>query len=120
MRYRIMLELAGCREFPDGNSECGYELCVPLTADHRLDIESWQRRRYGNPVRRFWRERDAQGELRHDRYGWFLAFGHGEDRDEAVFARGEWPFAAGERIAITEFDGQTRFYRVVRLSPELR
>ncbi len=120
MRYRVRLELASCREFPSGNSECGYDLLVPLTDDHYLDLDGWQRRRHGNPVRRFWVERDARGELRHDRYGWFLAFGHGEESDEAVFAREEMRFAAGEQIAIIEFDGQTRVYRVVALLPELR
>jgi hypothetical protein len=119
MRFRVLLELASCREFPDGNRECGYDMLVPPTADHRLDLDGWQRRRHGNPVRRFWREQDARGELRHDRDGWFLAFGWGEDREEAVFARAETCFAAGERVAITEYDGQTRLYRVVALSPEL-
>jgi hypothetical protein len=119
MRYRVVLELATSREFPSGSSACGYEMILPLAADCRLDLAAWQRRRHGSPVRRFWHDqREQHGELRHDRDGWFLAFGHGEETDEAVFEPDHEPFVSGTGIAITECDGQTRLFRIVALVPE--
>ncbi len=120
MRYRVRLVLARSREFPLGNSRCFYELMLPLNDDRHLDLEAWSHRRYGNPVRRFCRDiGEARGELRHDRAGWFLAFGHGEAREEAFLPEGDCSFAPGETVPITEWDGQTRIFRVVALAPEL-
>ncbi len=119
MRYRVTLVLARSREFPLGDSRCSYELLLPLNEDHGLDLEAWNRRRYGNPVRRFCRDiGEAEGELKHDRRGWFVAFGHGEAREEAFFAEDGPSFALDERIPIVEWDGQIRIFRVADLAPE--
>jgi hypothetical protein len=120
MLYRVMLKLAHCREFPDGTTACGYELMLPLTSDRRLDFRAWLRHRHGNYVCRFWPKEEWRGELKHDRHGWFFAFGHGEASDEAILRRGDDRFIAGERIPITEFDGQTRIFRVVEVGPKPR
>jgi hypothetical protein len=113
-----LLELVSSREFPGGNDACGYEMMLPLAPDCRLDLSAWERQRYGNGVRRFWlQQKEQHGRLRHDQDGWFLVFGHGENTDEAVFQSNRESATAGSRVAITEFDGQTRVYRVVALAP---
>ena len=118
MQYRVLLELANSREFPGGNEACGYEMMLPLAPDRRLELSAWERQRYGNGVHRFWlHQKEQHGRLRHDRDGCFLVFGHGENTDEAVFESDRERFTAGSRVAITEFDGQTRVYRVVGLAP---
>jgi hypothetical protein len=120
MLYEVKLELTHSREFPNGNTACGYELMLPLTSDHRLDYRAWQQHRHGNSVCRFWPKEEWRGELKHDRHGWFFAFGHGEARDEAILRRDDHRFIAGECIPITEFDGQTRIFRVVEVDPKPR
>ncbi len=119
MRYHVTLTLARSREFPLGNPRCFYELLVPLKEDRRLDLEAWNRHRSGNHARRFgFALGEGWGELKHDREGWFLAFGHGEASEEALFAETDRSFALGEAIPIIEWDGQIRIYRVVALAPE--
>jgi signal transduction histidine kinase len=119
MRYRVTLVLARSREFPFGNPRCFYELLLPLKEEFRFDLEAWNRCRYGNSVRRFCRDiGEAWGELKHDRAGWFLAFGHGEASEEAFFAEAGASFALGEAIPIVEWDGQMRIFRVVDIAPE--
>lgn len=119
MRYHVKLVLAHSREFPLGNSRCFYQLLLPLRDDRRLDLAAWSRRRSGNCARRLPVELgSAWGELRHDRHGWFLSFGHGEGREEAFFGEADASFGLGETIPIVEWDGQTRVYRVIALAPE--
>ena len=64
MQYRIMLELAQSREFPNGSPACGYELELPLTRDHRLDFGACQRRRHRHIICRFWPKEEWRGELK--------------------------------------------------------
>jgi hypothetical protein len=119
MRYHVSLVLARSREFPLGNSRCRYQLVLPLKDDCRLDLGAWSRRRTGNRARRFSLDLgEAWGQLRHDRQGWFLSFGHGEASEEAYFAEADGSFALGEAIPIVEWDGQIRVYRVSALAPE--
>src|SRR5207248_10780400 len=47
-----------------------------------------------------------------------FAFGHGEARDEAILRRDDHRFIADEWIPITEFDGQTRIFRVLEVDPK--
>ena len=120
MLYEVRLELAHCREFPNGNTACGYDLMLPLTSDRRLDYKAWLQHRHGNSVCRFLPKEEWRGELKHDRHGWYFAFGYGEARDEAVLRRDDDRFIVGEWIPITEFDGQTRIFRVVEVEPKPR
>jgi hypothetical protein len=120
MLYEVRLELAHSREFPNGNSACGYELMLPLTSDRRLDYGAWPQQRHGNRVCRFWPKEEWRGELKHDSHGWYFAFGYGEARDEAVLRRDDDRFIVGEWIPITEFDGQTRIFRVVEVERKPR
>jgi hypothetical protein len=114
MLYRIRLELAQSREFPNGSRACGYELRLSLTLDHRLDFSACRERRHRHGVCRFWSKKEWRGELSFDHRGWFFAFGHGTATDAAILRRTR--FIAGEWIPITEFDGQTRQFRVVEVS----
>jgi hypothetical protein len=112
--YKVRLELASCREFPNGNSNCGYELLLPLTRNHDLDFVAWRPRR--TSVRRFWCDgAEACSELTHDREDWYLTFGNGLGRDEAFLQN--YRFGPGEDIPIIEFDGRKRVYRVVDVEP---
>lgn len=110
MLYEVRLELAHCREFPGGNTACGYELVLPLTSDGRLDYRAWLQHRHGNGVCRVWPKEEWRGQLKHDRHGWFFVFGHGEASDEAILRCDDDRFIAGEWIQIAEFDGQTGFF----------
>ena len=87
MLYKVRLELAHCREFPNGNAACGYELTLPLASDRRLDHRGWLQRRQRNGVCRYWPKEERRGELKHDRQGWFFAFGPGDASDAAVLQR---------------------------------
>ncbi len=113
MLYRIVLELAHSREFPNGSPACGYELELPLTLDHRLDFCACQRRRHRHIICRFWPKEEWRGELKCDHRGWFFSFGRGETADAAILGRTR--FIAGEWIPITESDGQTRHFRVAEV-----
>jgi organic hydroperoxide reductase OsmC/OhrA len=113
MLYKVVLELAYSREFPNGNRAYGYELQLPLSVDHRLDYGACRRRRHRRIIYRFWPKEERRGELMCDHRGWFLAFAHGEASDAAILGRTR--FIAGEWIPIVEFDGQTRDFRVVEV-----
>ena len=113
MLYKVVLELAHSREFPNGSRACGYELQLPLTPDHRLDYDACRRRRYRHIICRFWPKEEWRGELQCDHRGWFFAFGHGDATDAAILGRTQ--FIVGEWIPITESDGQTRHFRVVEV-----
>jgi hypothetical protein len=114
MLYRIILELAHSREFPNGSPACGYELKLPLTLDHRLDFSACQRRRYRHVICRFWPKEEWRGELKCDHRGWLFSFGRGETTDAAIL--GCTRFIAGAWIPITESDGQTRHFRVAEVA----
>ena len=118
MLYRIMLELAHSREFPNGSPACSYELRLPLTRDHRLDFYACQARPTRRIVRRFWPAEERHGELKFDHRGWFFAFGNGKAADTAVLGRTQ--FIAGEWLPITETDGHTKYFRVTQVVRVLR
>jgi hypothetical protein len=113
MLYKITLELAHSREFPNGSPACSYELRLPLTRDHRLDFYACQRCRHRNVLHRFWPAEERHGELKFDHRGWSLVFGTGKAADTAVLGRAQ--FIAGEWLPITESDGHTRYFRVVEV-----
>jgi len=114
MLYRIILELAHSREFPNGSPACGYELELPLTRDHQLDFFACQRRRHRHVICRFWPKEEWRGELKCDHRGWLFSFGRGETADAAIL--GCTRFIAGAWIPITESDGQTRHFRIVEVA----
>lgn len=112
MIRHVRLEMARGHEFPEGSSDHGYELSLPLTADGRLDRETWLKHRDSVDFRRFWGGEDERGQLKHGRRGWTLAFAPGTDDDEVIFKGDEHRFADGEYVSIKERDGVTRTFRV--------
>jgi hypothetical protein len=115
MLRQVRLELARCHEFPEGSSDHGYELILPLTGDGHLDRESWQRHRQAAGFCRFWGGDLEQGRLRHGRRGWALAFAPDFAQSEVIFRGDEHRFAADEYVSITERDGVTRTFRVAAI-----
>ena len=118
MLYKVSLELASCREFPNGNRECRYELLLPLTADLALDYPGWRQSRRNDIVRRRWHDgEEVSGSLQHESDFWILAFGWGFGRKEAFVRDEDDRFAVGQEIPIVEFDGRTSIFRVVETEP---
>ncbi len=113
MFHRIRLELARCRDFPEGSPERGYELSLPLTADGSLDVAAWHRHHDPVAFDRFWGAASRHGVLRHDRHDWQLAFDDDSEAEEETLFRPEChSFKAGEYLSIKEFDGVTRTFVV--------
>jgi hypothetical protein len=113
MIRQVRLELARCHDFPMGSSDRGYELSLPLTAEGRLDRDTWLKHHDPVGFRRFWGGEVARGQLRHGRRGWTLAFDPGTDDDELIFRGDEHRFVEGDYVSINERDGVTRTFRVV-------
>lgn len=115
MIRQIRLELARCKAFPEGSTEHGYELHLPLTAGGHMD-HHWLKRREEATFRRFWGDAEERGTLRHRRGGWVLSFecrdGGG---DEFIFKADTHRFAEGEYVSIHERDGETRTFRVAAI-----
>lgn len=115
---RVHLELARCREFPDGSAARGYEFMAPIRADGSLDGEAWPQLRDRCTVRRFWAgEDDETGHLVHTRgraWAFRLSDGAediGED-DEPIFNFDRHRVVEGEYVSITEHDGVQRTFRI--------
>jgi hypothetical protein len=106
----VRLELARCKAFPEGSSDHGYELHLPLTAKGNID-HHWLKRRDEAVFRRFWGSEEEQGKLRHGHGGWMLSFGEGAN-DEVIFKGDSHRFVEGEYVSIRERDGVTRTFRV--------
>src|SRR4051794_33395322 len=112
MIRQVRLELARCHDFPEGSKEHGYELFLPLTAQGRLDRDSWHDNRANVAFQRFWGGAVERGHLKHGRRGWALAFDPGSDDDELIFKGDEHRFGEGEYVSIKERDGNIRTFRV--------
>ena len=113
----VRLELARCREFPDGSRTHGYALTLPLDPQGRLTPSNWSRQRHSASFTRFWGEDSESGRLVHGRHGWGLAFDD-DSEVEPIFRSVEHRFAEGEYISITERDGMTRTFRVAAVQPQ--
>jgi len=116
---RIRLELARTPDAPEGARDCGYELVAPLNPDGYLDAEAWQDCRSECSVRRFWSDADEEhGRLIHIRgHRWAFSYAPGEDDDEPIWRLDNHRFVEGEYISVTEHDGVTRPFRIVRVRP---
>lgn len=111
----IRLELARTREFPEGNSDYGYQFVAPLDAQGHFDVDEWRANRDRCTVHRFWRgEDDQHGTLIHRGQRWAFHYEDGDDEDEEpIFRFDRHSFAQGEYVSITEHDGEQRTFRVV-------
>lgn len=109
----IRLELARTKEFPEGNSNCGYEFVAPLKAGGDLDAAGWKNNREKCTVRRFWNGGEENGLLIHGPGGrWMFSYAPGEDDDEPIFKFDRHVMKAGEYVSITEHDGVMRPFRI--------
>ena len=111
----IRLELARCREFPEGNPRHGYEFIAPLDDDGQFDAAEWKANRKKCTVRHFWTGPDERGVLVHT-HGNRWAFSYvpdEEEDDESLFRFEHHVFKTGEYISIREHDGELRTFRVV-------
>jgi hypothetical protein len=116
----IRLELARDPGFPEGSPEHGYEFVAPLGRDGHIDVETWRKDRAKCKVRRFWRGADDQhGHLIHTQ-GRRWTFHYDLDRapqdDESGWKFDAHVFKPGEYVSVTEQDGETRTFRVVKVA----
>ncbi|WP_245578882.1 hypothetical protein [Inquilinus limosus] len=116
---RIRMELARTPDAPEGARDCGYELIAPLDPDGHLDADAWRERRAECTVRRFWSGTDDEhGRLIHTRdRRWAFSYAPGEDDDEPIWRLDTHRFVEGEYVSVTEHDGVTRPFRIVRVRP---
>lgn len=114
----IRLELARCPDHPVGSSEFGYVFKAPLDPDGRVDPTNWRKERSHCTVTRFApREADDHGHLVHRRNGWTFHYDGTEPEDDEVLVQFEaHRFVEGEYVAIKEWDGVTRTFRIVRVN----
>ena len=115
MLHHVRLELARCHDFPNGNSDRGYELTLPLTKEGRLDAEDWLHHRDQCRFRRFWDGDENAGAVKHDRRGWRLVFENQMEDDEVIFRGDHHRFAPGEYISVNDPDGAMRTFRVAQI-----
>jgi len=113
MIRHVRLELARCHDFPEGSSERGYTLLLPLTANGHLDREEWLHNPDRMHFERFWDGSDDHGWLKHDRGGWRLVFADAPEDDEAFFRGDDHRFVEGEYVTLRERDGEMHTFRVV-------
>ena len=116
MLRRVRLELARDHEFPNGNSDRGYDFIAPLDRDGQIDLDAWKDLRDRCRVRRFWAHEAAEtGHVVHKR-GNVWAFHYDmlgdSTHDETGFRFNSHTFAPGEYVSIKEQDGKMRTFRV--------
>lgn len=103
--YHIRLEMARCKEFPEGNTHRGYDIVAPLDAEGHLDRKAWEKSPASATVMRFWDgERTALGHLvHHARGGWAFDYDPGDESDdESGFRLSSHIFKPGEYISIRD------------------
>jgi hypothetical protein len=115
---KIRLELARCKEYPDGAHDIGYEFAAPLKDDGRIDADAWARNRDHCRVVRFRPDEDDDvGHLLHKRGGsWAFHYDihSDEEEDEAGYRFGDHVFRPGEYVSVRE-DDELMPYKVVRV-----
>ncbi len=113
---KVRLELARCRDFPQGSAHRGYEFVAPLTPEGTLDAQAWPKLRDRCTVRRFWPgEDDETGHIVHARgHDWAFRYdGAPEESEEPIFNFDRHQVVEGEYVSITEHDGIQRTFRIV-------
>lgn len=115
--YSVRLELARTKEFPDGSSAHGYEFVAPLDESAHLDGDQWRQAKARCTVRHFQgAAADQQGLLVHAGKGWHFDYDKAaRDDDEPLFKLDRHLIKEGEYLSVTEHDGVTRPYRIVRV-----
>jgi hypothetical protein len=117
---KISLQLARCREFPEGNPRDGYEIVAPLDETGRLGTEAWHAQRNYCRVRRL----APAGATRHGRLlhraggaggaSWVFDYDdRSEADDEGGFRLDCHRMAPGQYVSIKDSNGHLRTYAVM-------
>jgi hypothetical protein len=115
----VRLELARTPEFPGGSASRAYILRVPLDTAGLIDEAALARRPAMATVRRFWpNEPDQTGYLVRKGQGWAFSYAVGDEDDEKLFHLEAHPMRVDNYVTITEPDGETYPFRVVRAQPD--
>jgi hypothetical protein len=108
MLYKIRLELARCKEHPEGAHDIGYEFAAPLTADHKIDAAAWERDRDHCRVVRFRPgEDDDIGHLvrrRGNSWAFHYDIHSDAEEDEGGYRFADHVFRTGEYVSVREDD----------------
>ncbi len=72
MLYKIRLELARCKEHPEGASDIGYEFAAPLTVEGRIDADAYGRDKARCRVVTVSSQRGRRHWTSHPKTRWFL------------------------------------------------
>lgn len=112
----VRLLLARTAGHPQGDSEEGYDLLVPLDEAGRLDAATWKTHQAFCRVRRFSDDGDEHiGRLRRKPGGqWYFDYEKGDADNEIGFRLGEESFVTGEYVSIMQ-DGTMQTYQVARV-----
>jgi hypothetical protein len=115
MLSKVRLELARCKEYPEGARDIGYEFAAPLRVDGHIDADEWHKQKDHCRVVRFRRgEADDIGHLvRKPGGSWAFHYdikSDGED-DEQGYRFGDHPFRIGEYVSVRE-DDELQSYRI--------
>ncbi len=120
MLKTIRLELARTAEHPAGDPRHGYEFHAPLDADGHIDAAAWRKARDRCTVRRFSPGADDEhGHLIHTqgrRWVFHYDLDSEPEDDEPGYRFDSHAFKVGEYVSLTEHDGETRPFVVVRVS----
>jgi hypothetical protein len=121
--HRVRLELARCREYPDGSQRHGYEITAPLDASGLLDAQEWRDTREQCRVRRFWAgEPDRHGWLVHRAGGsggatWLIDYDRDTQADdETGYRLGAHRFQLDEYVSIRDDDGDLHTFKVAQVT----
>jgi hypothetical protein len=121
--HRVRLELARCREYPDGSRRHGYEIMAPLDANGLLDAQEWRDTREQCRVRRFWAgEPDRHGWLVHRAGGsggatWLIDYNRDTSTDdETGYRLGAHRFQLDEYVSIRDDEGDLHTFKVAQLA----
>lgn len=112
----VKLLLARTKDHPQGETNEGYDLLVPLHESGQLDAATWKKSQEVCRVRRFTGDGNSRiGRLRRKPGGqWYFDYEEGEGDDEIGFRFGEERFVPGEYVSISH-KRTTRTYQVARV-----
>jgi hypothetical protein len=115
MLRKIRLELARTPEYPEGNTDQGYELVLPLQTDGHIDPQSYRAMRDQCRVHRFWKgEKIQSGAILHTGPNrWVFSYEPGTEDDEPVYKLDQHVFRVGEYLSIREPDGRMLPFKIV-------
>ena len=112
----IRLELARASQFPQGSPHRCYLLHLPLEASGLIDEERIRAAPKRASVRRFWPSQpDLRGYVIKMPKGWAFLYETQKGGDETVFYLDTHPIRIGERITLTEPDGERLPFRVTNV-----